>query len=33
MYNHTQPYNELPTLPPIEDIETKTVLKKSYFCK
>lgn len=29
MYNHSVPFNELPPLPPIEDVETKKILKKA----
>ena len=29
MYNYSQPYNDLPTLPPVEDVETKVILKKA----
>lgn len=29
MYNKDIPYNELPTLPPIENLETVTILKKA----
>lgn len=29
MYNYSQPYNDLPMLPPVEDVETKVILKKA----
>ena len=29
LYNSSLPYNNLPVLPPVEDVETKIILKKA----